>query len=254
MISYNSITNKGDRQINEDSVGCYYEGDIGLFIVADGLGGHGFGDTASHYVVEQYLMQYNDKYHDCAERYFSCAFASIQAGLLELQKKMNKDMKSTAAAVFLTDKRLSICYIGDSRVYVFGKRKILFRTLDHSVPQMLANAGEIKEKNIRFHPDRNRLLRALGEESDVVDYDMYSMNLSQNIDGILICSDGFWEYITERDMIRTLYKSDSAEEWISNMEKIVLKNGKSHTKDNYSAIGIILCGHSHRHLFNFKKS
>ena len=149
-------------------------------------------------------------------------------------------MKSTAAAVFLTDKRLSVCHIGDSRVYVFGKKKILYRTLDHSVPQMLASAGEIKEKNIRFHPDRNRLLRALGEESAVVDYDMYSMNLSPNVDGVLLCSDGFWEYVEERDMIRTLYKADSAEKWIFDMEGLVLKNGKDHTKDNYSAIGIML--------------
>ena len=240
MISYNSVTNKGDRRVNEDSIGHYMEKDIGLFIVADGLGGHGAGDIASHYVVEQYLMQYKEDYHDSAERYFSGVFTSVQAGLHDLQKQMNKDMKSTAAAVFLTDKRLSVCHIGDSRVYVFGKKKILYRTLDHSVPQMLASAGEIKEKNIRFHPDRNRLLRALGEESDVVDYDMYSMNLSPNVDGILICSDGFWEYVEERDMIRTLYKADSAERWITDMESIVLKNGKDHTKDNYSAIGIIL--------------
>lgn len=240
MISYYSVTNKGDRRVNEDSIGHYMEKDIGLFIVADGLGGHGAGDIASHYVVEQYLMQYYEDYHDSAERYFSGVFTSVQAGLHDLQKQMNKDMKSTAAAVFLTDERLSVCHIGDSRVYVFGKKKILYRTLDHSVPQMLASAGEIKEKNIRFHPDRNRLLRALGEESDVVDYDMYSMNLSPNVDGILICSDGFWEYVEEREMIRTLYKADGAEKWISDMEGLVLKNGKEHTKDNYSAIGIML--------------
>ena len=240
MISYYSVTNKGDRRVNEDSIGHYKEKDIGLFIVADGLGGHGAGDIASHYVVEQYLMQYNEDYHDSAERYFSGVFTSVQTGLLDLQKQMNKDMKSTAAAIFLTDKRLSICHIGDSRVYVFGKKKILYRTLDHSVPQMLASAGEIKEKNIRFHPDRNRLLRALGEEAAVVDYDMYSMNLSANVDGILICSDGFWEYVEERDMIRTLYKADGVEKWIADMEGLILKNGKDHTKDNYSAIGIML--------------
>lgn len=239
MISYKSITNKGDRQINEDSTGHYMDADIGLFIVADGLGGHGAGDIASHYVVEQYLMQYNENYHDSAERYFSGVFTSIQAGLLDLQKQMNKDMKSTAAAVFLTDKQLSICHIGDTRVYVFGKKKIIYRTLDHSVPQMLVNAGEIKEKNIRFHPDRNRLLRALGEDAAVVDYDIYSMRLTPNIDGILICSDGFWEYVDERDMVRTLYKADSVEKWVLDMEDIVLKNGKDHTKDNYSAIGIV---------------
>lgn len=239
MISYKSITNKGDRQINEDSIGHYMDADIGLFIVADGLGGHDSGDIASNYVVEQYLMQYKKDYHDSAERYFSGVFMSVQAGLLSLQKQLNKDMKSTAAAVFLTDKQLSICHIGDTRVYVFGKKKILYRTLDHSVPQMLVNAGEIREKNIRFHPDRNRLLRALGEDTAVVDCDIYSMRLTPNIHGILICSDGFWEYVDEREMVRTLYKADSVEKWVLDMEDIVIKNGKEHTKDNYSAIGIM---------------
>ncbi len=239
MISYYSITNKGDRPVNEDSIGHYMDENIGLFIVADGLGGHGSGDIASHYVVEQYLMQYRENCHDSAERYFSGVFTSIQSGLLDLQKQTNKDMKSTAAAVFLTDKKLSICHIGDTRVYVFGKKKILFRTLDHSVPQMLVNAGEIKEKNIRFHPDRNRLLRALGEDSAVVDYDIYSMSRTPNIDGILICSDGFWEYVDEREMVKTLYKADSAEKWNFEMEVILLKNSKGHSKDNYSAISIM---------------
>ena len=239
MISYGSITNKGDRPVNEDSIGHYMDADVGLFIVADGLGGHGAGDIASHYVVEQYLMKYKEDDHYSAERYFSSVFSYIQSGLLDLQKQMNKDMKSTAAAILLTDKRVSVCHIGDTRVYIFEKKKMLYRTLDHSVPQMLASAGEIKEKNIRFHPDRNRLLRALGEGSAVVDYDMYSMNLSPNIDGILICSDGFWEYVDEREMIRTLYRAGSAAEWVSAMEDSLLKNGKDHTKDNYSAIGIV---------------
>lgn len=240
MISYNFITNKGDRQINEDSIGCYMDDVVGLFIIADGLGGHGAGDIASHYVVEQYLMQYKKIYHGSAERYFSSVFTSIQSGLLDLQKQLHKDMKSTAAAVCLTNSRLSFCYVGDTRIYVFGKKKILYRTLDHSVPQMLVKAGKLKEKNIRFHPDRNQLLSALGEDSTIVNYDMYSMNISSNIDGVLICSDGFWEYVEEREMIRTLYTAGSSEKWITDMETILLKKGKNRKKDNYSAIGILL--------------
>lgn len=240
MISYYSVTNQGDRRVNEDSIGQYVEGDVGLFIVADGLGGHGAGEIASHYVVDRYLKCWRSEYNHSAERYFSFVFADIQSGLLALQNEMHRDMKSTAAAVFLTDKRLAICHIGDTRVYVFGKKKLIWRTLDHSVPQMLVSAGKMKEKDIRFHPDRNRLLRALGEEGEVVDCDMYSLNLSSNVDAILICSDGFWEYVEEREMIRTLYHADGAEGWIRAMEKLVIKHGKHHTRDNYSAIGILM--------------
>lgn len=240
MISYRSITNKGDRKINEDSVGQYMNGETGLFIVADGLGGHGAGNIASDYVVNQYLRQYQKESEASAERYFSNFFASVQSGLKALQKELHKDMKSTAAAVFFTDKRISVAYIGDTRVYIFGKKKILYKTLDHSVPQMLVNAGEIKEKDIRFHPDRNRLLRALGDESDIVEYDSYSIAKSDEVKGILICSDGFWEYVYENDMLKLMNKSDNAEEWINKMEAVLQKNGKSRSKDNYSAIGILM--------------
>lgn len=240
MISYRSITNKGDRKINEDSVGQYMNGETGLFIVADGLGGHGAGNIASDYVVNQYLRQYQKESEASAERYFSNFFASVQSGLKALQKELHKDMKSTAAAVFFTDKRISVAYIGDTRIYIFEKKKILYKTLDHSVPQMLVNAGEIKEKDIRFHPDRNRLLRALGDESDIVEYDSYSIAKSDEVKGILICSDGFWEYVYENDMLKLMNKSDNAEEWINKMEAVLQKNGKSRSKDNYSAIGILM--------------
>lgn len=240
MISYRSITNKGDRKINEDSVGQYMNGETGLFIVADGLGGHGAGNIASDYVVNQYLRQYQKESEVSAERYFSNFFASAQSGLKALQKELHKDMKSTAAAVFFTDRRISVAYIGDTRVYIFGKKKILYKTSDHSVPQMLVNAGEIKEKDIRFHSDRNRLLRALGDESDIVEYDTYSIAQSAEVKGVLICSDGFWEYVYETDMLKLMNKSDNAEEWIDKMESVLQKNSTNRSKDNYSAIGILM--------------
>ena len=240
MITYKSITNPGDRKVNEDSVGQYTDGVTGLFIVADGLGGHGAGDIASHYVAEQFLLQYGKEYGNSPERYFSVVFPSIQTGLLAMQKQLNKDMKSTAAAVILTERRLSVCHIGDTRVYIFGKKKILHRTLDHSVPQMLANAGEIRERDIRFHPDRNRLLRAFGENSEIVDYDMFSVVLTANVRAVLICSDGFWEYITEKEMLRALAGAGDAEQWVLSMEETVRKNRKKQGGDNYSAIGILL--------------
>lgn len=236
MISYRSITNKGDRKINEDSVGQYVNGETGLFIVADGLGGHGAGNIASDYVVNQYLRQYQKENEASAERYFSNFFASVQSGLRDL----HKDMKSTAAAVFFTDRRISVAHIGDTRVYIFGKKKILYKTSDHSVPQMLVNAGEIKEKDIRFHSDRNRLLRALGDESDIVEYDTYSIAQSAEVKGVLICSDGFWEYVYETDMLKLMNKSDNAEEWIDKMESVLRKNSTNRSKDNYSAIGILM--------------
>lgn len=238
MISYSFLTDTGDRPVNEDSIGHCLDSSVGLFIVADGLGGHGAGDIASDYVVKNYLMQYSEEFCGSPERYFSSVFTDIQSGLLELQKKLGKDMKSTAASVILSDRKLSICHIGDTRVYVFGRKKLLFRTLDHSVPQLLVSAGKLKEKQIRFHPDRNRLLRALGEEAATMNCDIDSLLLTPDITGVLLCSDGFWEYVDEREMLRTLRRSENAESWLSDMKAVLLKNAKKRVKDNYSAIAI----------------
>lgn len=63
-------------------------------------------------------------------------------------------------------------HVGDSRLYAFAKNKVKLRTLDHSVPQMLVFAREIKEKQIRNHPDRNRLLRVMGIEWEKPMYEL----------------------------------------------------------------------------------
>ncbi len=239
-MTYTSISEKGGRPVNEDSVGQYVGKEASLFIVADGLGGHGAGDIASQYVVGQYLYHFQD--NDLMEpaEYMTSTFASIQSGLRALQLEQHKDMKSTAAAVILTDDILTIGHIGDSRVYVFGKRKLLYRTLDHSVPQMLVNAGELKEKSIRHHPDRSRILRALGEESDTVACTILTMPVTEEVQGILLCSDGFWEHILERQMLWSMRKNISSETWMEDMVKIVCRNGQKERMDNYSAIAVRL--------------
>lgn len=77
----------------------------------------------------------------------------------QIAQKAQDEMKTTATAVLISEDTVYRGYIGDSRIYVFKKNKVKERTLDHSVPQMLVMAREIKEKDIRNHPDRNRLLK-----------------------------------------------------------------------------------------------
>jgi serine/threonine protein phosphatase PrpC len=128
--------------------------------------------------------------------------------------------------------------VGDSRLYRFVNRKNVSRTLDHSVPQMLVLTGEIKEKDIRGHEDRNRLTRVMGMEWSGPKYELGGgMPLTGN-ETYLLCSDGFWEWITEREMERLLKESDDPETWIEKMEAEIVKNGRNAHMDNYSAIAV----------------
>ena len=78
------------------------------------------------------------------------------------------------------------------------------RTIDHSIPQMLALAGEIKEKEIRRHPDRNKLLRVVGTDWENPQYEISEDVEKTGGEAFLLCSDGFWENITEKEMVKCL--------------------------------------------------
>lgn len=233
-LTYGIITNQGGRKINEDSVGSFNNR---IFVLCDGLGGHGNGDVASQLVVEQMLSCYSNQNMSVEE-----GVVFSQEALLLRQRELNikNSMKTTLTCLEISNNLAKIVYIGDSRVYLFENNKYKFRTLDHSVPQMLVQRGAIKEKDIRHHEDRSRLLRVMGAEWDSPKY--------QVVDGIkltdrttfLLCSDGFWELIDEKMMSKTLKKSKTPQEWLSAMEKIVLMKGKGTNMDNYSAIAVFI--------------
>lgn len=241
MLSYHLLSNAGGRKENEDSVGAQLWTDGGIFALADGLGGHGAGKVASQYVVEQLVHVFQPRHGCDLFALLSSALQEAHRGILQMQQEHRPwaDMKTTAAVAAIASDQLCIAYVGDSRVYVFGKKKLVYRTLDHSVPQMLAQAGEIREKDIRHHPDRNRLLRAVGG-GDIVLPAQVTVYPITDVKALLLCSDGFWEYIDERHMESALRHAESPREWLIAMERIVCKNGRKYQMDNYSAIGVFV--------------
>ena len=127
--------------------------------------------------------------------------------------------------------------MGDSRLYHFRGGNQLSRTIDHSVPQMLVLSGQIKEKDIRRHPDRSALLRAMGAEWDSPAYEISQRGLEiAKGDTFLLCSDGFWEWIEEKTMIKILKKNLSVHDTLLEMVNEVKKNGIGKGMDNYSAV------------------
>jgi serine/threonine protein phosphatase PrpC len=121
---------------------------------------------------------------------------------------------------------------------MFVKNKLLLRTLDHSVPQMLVISKEIKARDIARHPDRNRLLRVMGIEWDTPKYELSDEYHLSDCQAFLLCTDGFWELIDEKTMRTLLKKSSSVEEWLSLMTDEVEKNGTEQDMDNYTALAI----------------
>lgn len=240
-MNYYSISKTGDREVNEDCTGIIKGTDCTCFIVADGLGGHGKGDAASQLAVSVFQSVFEQDLPSPLGERLTTAFQNTQHAILAEQQRQNAgfQMKTTAAAVVIGQTSAVCGHIGDTRIYIFAHDRIKQRTLDHSVPQMLVLSREIKEKQIRSHPDRNKLLRVLGVQGDIK-FDSFAIDNLSKYQAILICSDGFWEYILEKEMCKTLKKSCSVQEWLERMCEIVESQGTGKEMDNYSAIAIWL--------------
>ena len=110
--------------------------------------------------------------------------------------------------------------------------------MDHSIPQMLAMAGDIKESEIRFHKERNILLRVMGEKWERPMQEILKPMPLRKCHAFLLCSDGFWEFITEDEMLRLLKGSSTVQDWLDQMASIVKKNGEGRNMDNNTAIAV----------------
>lgn len=242
-MEYSIVSNVGSRDHNEDyASGILTEGNKrqkGFFLLADGLGGHGRGEVASQFVVNCCMEYYsrNKISDDLIERSIEYA----QEGLLQLQEMENArdEMKTTIVALKIEEENIWWGHVGDSRLYYFYKNKMITRTLDHSVPQMLALAGEIKEQDIRNHSERNKLLRVMGTEWEDPQYDISAPVKRKPRQAFLLCSDGFWENITEKEMVKCLKKSKKAEQWLKAMNEIVQKRGQNVDMDNNTALVVM---------------
>ena len=243
MLQYAMKTDVGDRPVNEDSVGCFEHNGNFCFVLCDGLGGHGMGDVASSVVRDDMGELFGVSSENC-RGFIKKAFLHAQEKLLSEQeaRKAEDKMKTTAVVLAADKKRAYIGHIGDSRLYIFSGGKASFRTHDHSVPQMLVNIGEIKESEIRNHPDRNLVLKVLGVQWDKDKTELEKPVSLKGCDAFLLCSDGFWELIEEDKMSETLKESSSPDEWLEKMTAIVRENGKDRNMDNYSAIAVMNSG------------
>lgn len=239
IMQYSMLSNEGNREYNEDYVVYCICKEKACFVLADGLGGHGKGEIASKYVCESVIEDF-EKNGDVF--ILEKAIQNAQKRLLQLQKEMNYNvgMKTTIVILYINGDNAQWAHIGDSRLYLWNRWRIVERTFDHSVPQMLVLARELKEKEIRFHEDRNRLLRAMGNENDNLKADISKVTKCKKGQSFLLCSDGFWEYIDEKKMQTQYLVAKTPEEWLRRMERIVCKNGKDSNMDNYSAIAVWL--------------
>jgi PPM family protein phosphatase len=237
------LTEKQQRHRNEDYCDFQWQHGCGCWVVADGLGGHHGGEVASQLAVERILESFRKQPKISAEamgRYL----AEAQEALLQRQREEpGLAQMRTTAVVLVADAATAMWgHIGDSRLYHFRQGRIISQTKDHSVSQALANSGEITLEEIRFHEDRNRLLRALGQEGDCRPTILTTRQTLARGEAFLLCTDGFWELVLESEMETDLDQSVNPQEWLAKMQVRITARaeneaGKKH--DNYSALAVM---------------
>lgn len=239
MITYTVFTNQGGREINEDSLIVEEKDGNFCFTLADGLGGHGKGDAASQFLCRFIGTQFRET--DSFENFLQKVYASGQVELNAEKRRLHeRGMMTTAVTLLIANGMAQWIHMGDSRLYMFRKNKVVLRTVDHSVPQMMVLGGELREKDIRNHPDRNKLLKAFGARDTAVECTPGEAVRLEEKQAFLLCSDGFWELILEKEMTKTLRKSKTVNDWMNAMVEIIVKrqsklNGNA---DNFTAIAV----------------
>lgn len=231
---YVLLTNPGGREINEDSVAVEASGAGLVAMAADGLGSHGGGQQASRAATEEIAACFREG--QCKnEEEIAIAISRANGAVLACQTE-GCAMKTTLAALFIGEGQAIWAHVGDTRIYYFRDARLVSRTMDHSVPQLAVSMGMITEDQIRFHEDRNRILRALGSDSPEPDISS-PCPLGDGFHAFLLCTDGFWEYVLEQEMEEALAASSNPGQWLERMEA-ALKGRAPEGQDNYSAAAV----------------
>lgn len=236
------VSSRHGRRGNEDAAAYGFTDILGCWVVADGLGGHGGGETASRLAVDTILASCLRKpeISPAALRgYLDAAQTAIRNR--QAQEPELAEMRTTVVLLVANGLRAQWAHVGDSRLYHLRLGRLLFQTGDHSVPQILANAGDIAPGDIRRHEDRNRLLRALGQEGELKPTVKPSPEPVQPGEAFLLCTDGFWEYVLEGEMLVDLAKSATPKDWLQRLEARLWQrtlHQQVKNPDNYTALAV----------------
>lgn len=233
-ISVSYYSAKGNRANNEDSVSVIESRHGVLAIVADGLGGHADGEVASKNAVSSL----NERLRLVAPDEDQLIDAIQQASQdIYSSRDPAHPMHTTVAALWVDEEAALAANVGDSRIYQFRNGEIIYQSLDHSVAQMAVLVGEMDRSQIRKSKNRNRLIRVLGD-SVVPKVDLEVLDIQAH-DRFLICSDGFWEPVTESEMLNAISYTESAQAWLDSMREIVEK-ANNPAQDNHTAIALMV--------------
>jgi serine/threonine protein phosphatase PrpC len=234
------ICKVGGKEDNQDYAGYVIlkKREVACWVVADGLGGHRGGKIAAKTAVEVIIKSFQEN-PACSVQAINQYLDAAQAEIVRLQQDNPRlsRMRTTVVMMVSDFKHVLWAHVGDSRLYSLQNRVIDFQTKDHSLPQAMVFEGEITQDQVRFHKERNSLLRTMGQSESFRPVVYQEKQLLKEGNAFLLCTDGFWEYVLEREMEMTYAKAKTPGKWLRKMERRLLRKARGEF-DNYTALAV----------------
>ena len=220
------------RELNEDSIftmtttiaGNSSNPPFGLFIIADGMGGHQYGEVASNAAIRSISGYVMKKFHNSLFNMPSTPIDEslqeiIQSAVMEAQASVLREAAgsgTTVTAALVVGQQLTIAHVGDTRAYLlYNEHRMEAATRDHSLVRRLEELGQITSAEAAVHPQRNVLYRALGQ-GETLEPDVVTTPFP--LGGyLMICSDGLWGVVPEDEMRRIIYDAPNMQTACQNL-------------------------------------
>ncbi|MFL7792941.1 MAG: Stp1/IreP family PP2C-type Ser/Thr phosphatase [Anaerolineae bacterium] len=237
------------RSHNEDTalvITAAHDGDgalpvIGLFVLADGMGGHQSGEVASslasravaHYITREfYLPALIGQEPDTNQPALRDVLIDAVKAANDLVAERVPGGGTTLTCALMIDLRAYIAHVGDSRAYIVtNEGKLDQVTHDHSLVDRLVELGQLTPDEAAIHPQKNVLYRAVGQGGEL-EVDTYMRTISEG-EKLLLCSDGLWGIIDETKMAKIVRTSSSLQ---TACEKLVVAANQAGGRDNITVI------------------
>lgn len=236
------------RELNEDSLlavtttlaGNSGSLPFGLYIVADGMGGHQYGEVASNaavrVVASTILRKFFNSLFDLHPQPPEQPLREIlQEAFSEAQRLIQREAPgsgTTLTAALVIGQQVTVAHVGDSRAYLLhpgGYNEVITR--DHSLVKRLEELGHITSEEAATYPNRNVLYRAVGQ-GDVLETDIYTFTLNPT-DWLMLCSDGLWGVVPDEKIAQIVRDAPALD---VACEKLVQAANEAGGPDNISVI------------------
>lgn len=210
------------REHNEDSLlaltstisGSAESIPFGLYIVADGMGGHQFGEVASNAAIRIMGGNITKKFHSYLYNLPTQGLQDslqevMETSIMEAHQYVQREAPgsgTTVTAALVLGQQVTIAHVGDSRAYsIYPDGRIEPITRDHSLVKRLEELGHLSKDEAENFPHRNVLIRALGQ-GESLEADIFTVPFPQT-GYLMLCSDGLWGVINEKDILRSIMEA-----------------------------------------------